>query len=171
MTLKDLKQKIHIPSVKELEQQASWIQEQIEQIGIRNIQNLIQSAVDVRKNAYEPYSGYKVGAAILCKSENIHASCNAEVVTFTETDHAERSAITKAISEGEVKISGRKFIKAIVISHSGQSGPCGGCRQRIAQHCDNALIIDVDIDGNIQAISSLQILFPYAFIPSHLETE
>jgi len=110
-----------------------------------------------------------VGASILSTSGTIYASCNAEVVTYTETDHAERSAITKAISEGEIKKSGENFIEAVVVSHPGESGPCGGCRQRIAQHCENALVIDVDENGNVQAVTSLNTLFFYAFTPAHLK--
>ncbi|KKT38333.1 MAG: Cytidine deaminase [Candidatus Gottesmanbacteria bacterium GW2011_GWB1_44_11c] len=110
-----------------------------------------------------------VGAAVLCTSGAIYASCNAEVVSYTETDHAERSAITKAISAGEMKRNGQCFIKAVTISHPGESGPCGGCRQRIAEHCENALIIDTDGKGRIQAVTSLKTLFFYAFTPEHLK--
>ncbi len=67
--------------------------------------------------------------------------------------------------------AGELLIRAVVVSHEGESGPCGGCRQRIAEHCDNALIIDVDEEGNIQRITSLKTLFQYAFTPSHLRND
>ena len=129
---------------------------------------LIKAAVKVRKNAYNPYSHYSVGAAILTTSGRIYVSCNAEAVSYTGTDHAESSTITQAIAGGEVKRSGRKFIKALVVVHEGKSGPCGLCRQRIAEHADDCLIIDVSPEGKVKKTTSLKKLFPYAFTPTHL---
>lgn len=168
MTLQQLHNKILLPSPKELEKERVWITQKIGEIGLKKISEAIQKAVVVRGNAYPPYSGYKVGAAILCKSGSIFASCNAEVASYSETDHAEGSAITKAISEGEIKKSGDNFIEAVIVSHSGKSGPCGRCRQSIAQHAQNALIIDVDPEGAIDAVTSLKALFFYAFTPKDL---
>jgi cytidine deaminase len=163
-----LTNKVWTPSPKEIAAQKKWIKKQIKDIGETRLFKLAKTAAEIRKLAYQPYSKYSVGAAILGVSGNIYSSCNAEVVSYTETDHAERSTITQAIAAGELKKSGRKFIKAIAVSHPGKSGPCGGCRQRIAEHADNALVLDVDTKGNIQKITSTQILFPYAFTPSHL---
>ena len=156
------------PSKEDFEEEKTWLAAEVKKIGETVIVKLAQAAAKVRKNAYRPYSGYSVGAAVLTVTNNTYTSCNAEVVSYTETDHAERSAITKAISEGEMKKSGRKFIRAIAISHPGDSGPCGGCRQRIAEHADNAIVMDVDAKGHIQKITSLRVLLPYAFTPTHL---
>lgn len=169
MILKQLHEKILLPTPKELEEEREWIVKKIEETGIEKLSEAVCKAVEVRKNAYPPYSGYKVGAAILCKSESIYASCNAEVASYSETDHAEGSAITKAVSEGEIKRSGDNFIEAVIVSHEGKSGPCGRCRQSIGQHCKNALILDVDEDGNIDAVTSLNALFFYAFTPKDLQ--
>ena len=164
----ELVDKVYVPSPEEVEKERQWILNKIDEIGVGVLQNLAQSEAAARNKAYQPYSKYSVGASILTVSGTIYSSCNAETVSYTETDHAERSAITKAISEGEIDVSGRKFIKAIAVSHSGESGPCGGCRQRIAEHADNALIMDVGVRGKIKKITSLKILFPYSFNPSHL---
>jgi len=164
-----LKDRVWTPQQEEIESERRWIEAQVEKIGLEILGRLIAGAKDVRKHAYKPYSGYSVGAGLLTTSGKMHFSINAEAVTYTETDHAERSVITKAISEGVIEIDGVEFIKAVVVSHDGESGPCGGCRQRIAQHAENCLIIDVDGEGNIQAVTSLKLLFPYAFTPSHLE--
>lgn len=158
-----------LPTPEELEKERVWITKKIGEISPKKITQAIQKAVEVRKNAYPPYSGYKVGAAIVCKSGSIHASCNAEIASYSETDHAEGSAITKAISEGEIKKSGDNFIDAVIVSHSGKSGPCGRCRQCIAQHAQNALIIDVNPNGTIDAVTSLNALFFYAFTPKDLQ--
>lgn len=171
MGLERLKEVARDSSQQEFAQEESWIIDQLEAIGEKRLIQAIEQAVKVRKRAYAPYSKYRVGAAIICESGNIYASCNAETVTYTETDHAERSAVTRAISEGEVETSGRKFIKAVVVSHSGESGPCGGCRQRIAEHCDNAVIIAVDENGGIRGVTSLKTLLPDGFTPTFLGIE
>ncbi|MBI5620354.1 cytidine deaminase [Candidatus Gottesmanbacteria bacterium] len=169
MTPDQFRKNILLPTPKDLRAEFDWISQKIDEIGIEKLNEAIRQAVTVRKNAYPPYSGYKVGAAIISTSGAIHASCNAEVASYSETDHAEGSAITKAISEGEIKKSGDHFIEAVIVSHTGKSGPCGRCRQSIGQHCENALIIDVDEEGNIDAVTSLKALFFYAFTPKDLQ--
>ncbi|OGG28902.1 hypothetical protein A2973_04310 [Candidatus Gottesmanbacteria bacterium RIFCSPLOWO2_01_FULL_49_10] len=99
MTLAQLQNKILLPTPEELDAERAWIAKIIEKIGLDKLSEAIQKAVAMRTYAYPPYSGYKVGAAILCKSGLIYASCNAEVASYSETDHAEGSAITIAISE------------------------------------------------------------------------
>lgn len=66
----------------------------------------------------------------LCNSGNIYSGCNIENVSYTPTIHAEQAAIVRAVTAGETK-SGRKFIKALVVVHDGNSMPCGLCRQSI----------------------------------------
>lgn len=169
MSLEQFREKILLPTAEQIEQELSFVMAKIDEIGESRLLAGIQAAVDVRKNAYQPYSGYMVGATVLCKSGDSYSSCNAEAASYSGTDHAEKSAITKAISSGEIHKSDEEFIDAVIVSHPGESGPCGECRQRIAEHCQNALILDVDADGNIQAVTSLKTLFFYAFTPSHLK--
>lgn len=168
---KKLKDKIYTSSQDEIEKENTWIGSQINKIGENTLNKLAREAAKVRLNAYGQYSGYLVGASLLTVDGKIYSSCNAEVVSFTETDHAERSVITKAISEGAFEKNGRKFIKAVAVSHPENSGPCGGCRQKIAEHANNCLVLDVDQKGEIVAISSLKILFPYAFTPANLKVK
>jgi len=94
------------------------------------INKLIIEAKRVRGRAYVPYSQYKVGVSLLCNSGNIYSGCNIENVSYTPTIHAEQAAIVRAVTAGETK-SGRKFIKALVVVHDGNSIPCGLCRQSI----------------------------------------
>jgi len=162
---------IYVPTPQELEAEKIWIIGQIEKIGEGKLNDLAKKAAEVRKNAYKPKSGYAVGATLLAKSGKTYSSCNAEVDDYTGTDHAETGAVTRAISDGEEKESGEKFIDAIAVSHSAESGPCGGCRQRLVQHADNCLILDVDEEGKIQAVTSLKAMLPYAFTPAHLQEE
>ena len=158
------------PSPQEIEEERLWIEKEKDEIGMDRLNELALLASSARLNAYKTYSEYSVGAALLTHAGNVYTAANAEVVTQTETDHAERGAISAAINNGEIRRYefGRKFIRAIAVSHPGESGPCGGCRQRIAEHADNCLILDVNLEGGIAIITSLKILFPYAFTPSHL---
>ncbi|HUW21698.1 MAG TPA: cytidine deaminase [Candidatus Bathyarchaeia archaeon] len=144
-----------------------WIASEIERIGEEKLLELIAAAVEVRSNAYVPYSGYPVGAAVLCSSGEIYAGANTEVVSYSQTGHAESNAINTAINEGEAG-NGRQFVVALVVCHSGESAPCGACRQETVEHCDNALVIDVDPEGRPLAVTSLKILLPFSFTPTHL---
>ena len=89
---------------------------------------LIQEAIEARKQAYTPYSQFKVGAAVLTADGNVFRGCNIENASYGLTNCAERTAIFKAISEGEPKV---KAI-AIVADTEGPVSPCGACRQVIA---------------------------------------
>lgn len=161
---------LRVPSPWEIEKERSWIEEQIIEIGVDRLKVLIEEAVRARARAYKPYSDYPVGAAILCNSGNIFSAPNTEVVTFTQTGHAEHNAINKAISEGE-GANDRRFIKALVVSHSEGSESCGACRQEMLEHCENAVVISIDQEGKPIALTSLKILLPYAFSPSNLIKE
>jgi cytidine deaminase len=143
----------------------AWIEKAITSIGKTTISKLVSEAKRVRLNAYPPYSKYYVGAAVLSISGKIYVSCNAEAVSWSDSDHAEQSAVTKAISEGEYKKFGRLFIKAVAVV---PGVPCGHCRQVIMEHADNALIIVAKPDGKIKIITSLKLLLPLAFTPADL---
>lgn len=162
-----LDKRIWTPTGEELETERKWIAEKIKEIGGKNLLKLARKARNVRRNAYQPYSGYSVGAAILTTDKKVFASCNAEDVTYS-ADHAEASAVTKAVSSGIANRVGRQFIDAVAVCHPGDSGPCGRCRQKIIEHTDNCLILGVNADGEITKISSLKTLLPDAFGPSHL---
>jgi cytidine deaminase len=165
--MKTLTNKIRLFSSDEISSETSWINNELEKLGTSIIKNLIQSVVKARKYAYIPYSEYAVGASVLCKSGKIYSACNTEVVTYSQTGHAESNSINKAITEGESKRN-RKFIRALAVCGSGNSGPCGACRQEIIEHCDNAVIFVVDPKGTVVFLTSLKILLPMAFTPSHL---
>ncbi|HLL60127.1 MAG TPA: cytidine deaminase [Candidatus Nitrosocosmicus sp.] len=161
-------QSITIPNQKELENERQWIESQLDEIGESTLQKLVQKALEGQKKAYIPYSKYPVGAAVLCRSGNIYDGCNAEVANYSITVHGEGSAITNAIVHGEAQKQ-RRFIKAVaIITNDPDIGPCGQCRQHIAEHCDNCLIIHADKTGTIQLLSSLKIILPYPFTPSKL---
>ena len=96
---------------------------------------LIEKAKQAMERAYAPYSGYKVGAALLCKDGTVFTGCNIENASFSPTICAERAAFAKAVSEGC-----REF--AAIAVCGGKDGvitglfpPCGVCRQVMREFC------------------------------------
>ena len=97
---------------------------------------LIAAAGEARRRAYSPYSGYSVGAALLCEDGSVYLGCNIENATFTPTVCAERTAFFKAVSEGK-----RGFRKIAVVggkagTPDGFASPCGVCRQVMNEFCN-----------------------------------
>ncbi|MEK7513312.1 MAG: cytidine deaminase [Patescibacteria group bacterium] len=131
-------------------------------------EQLVKKAIEGAKNSYSPYSKYAVGAALLTVGGEIFSSCNVEVASYGLTDCAESSLISKAVSEGMVKKHGRKFIKAVAVVTADGGMPCGRCRQRIREHCDDCEIISGNLKGEILKVTSLQELLPDSFGPENL---
>ncbi len=90
-------------------------------------QHLIALAAQARELAYAPYSKYRVGAALLGKSGRVYTGCNVENAVYPLTLCAERTAVVKAVSEGE-----RRFEAIAVVTANGGT-PCGSCRQVLAE--------------------------------------
>ena len=100
-----------------------------------NPKQLIEISIEQLKYSYTPYSGFKVGAALLAKNGSVYTGCNIENAAYTPTNCAERTAFFKAVSEGR-----RDFTAiAIVGNKRGEAGdycpPCGVCRQVMAEFC------------------------------------
>lgn len=131
-------------------------------------EQLVKKAIEGAKNSYSPYSKYAVGAALLTVGGEVFASCNVEVASYGLTDCAESSLISKAVSEGMVQKYGRKFIKAIAVVTADGGMPCGRCRQRIREHCDDCEIISGNLKGEILQLTSLKALLPDSFGPESL---
>ncbi len=97
-----------------------------------DIPGLIREAYEAQKFSYAPYSKFYVGAALLTAQGRIHRGCNIENAAYSPTNCAERTAIFKAVSEGE-----RDFEAiAIVGSRDEYLPPCGMCRQVMQEFCD-----------------------------------
>lgn len=133
---------------------------------------LCSMAVAAMGFAYAPYSGYKVGAALLTSSGQVFSGCNIENASFTPTVCAERTAIFKAVSEGE-----RSFAMIAVCGGkdgviSGSFPPCGVCRQVMAEFCDKdmpvLLVTKVDENNTEYDRFTLGQLLPFGFDPSRL---
>jgi cytidine deaminase len=119
---------------------------------------LIQKAVKAKEASVSPYSNFRVGSALVTTEDKIYTGCNVENSTFGLTLCAERTAIFKAMSEGE-----RKF-KAISIASDSPDyiSPCGACRQIIYDHCGEIDIICTNVKGEFKIFKTSELL-PFAF--------
>lgn len=132
-------------------------------------EKLIEMAMEARKSAYAPYSGYRVGAALLGKSGKVYLGCNIENASYTPTVCGERVAVFKAVSEGE------KAFEAIAVCGGnkeeieGSFPPCGVCRQVLREFCnpDEFKVYLIDKGGAYKAVT-LSELLPYGFGPDYM---
>ena len=128
-------------------------------------ERLLQEAHEARKNAYAPYSGFTVGAALLTRSGKIFRGCNIESSVFSPSLCAERVALAKAISEGE-----KGFVAiAVVGAPSGKEAvkacfPCGVCRQVLSEHVElSSFAVVVEDKGTVMTYY-LSELLPKTFV-------
>ena len=129
--------------------------------------SLMAQACEARKKSYSSYSHFCVGAALLCKNGKVYTGCNIENAAYTPTNCAERTAIFKAVSEGE-----REFEAiAIIGGKAGEEGsfcaPCGVCRQVIAEFCDKDFKIVLGTADSVN-VYTLGELLPFSFTKDNL---
>ena len=122
-----------------------------------NSERLLAVAKDASQHAYSPYSGIKVGAALLCENGKIYTGTNVENASYGATICAERTAFVKAVSEGE-----RQFRCIAVAGSIGNLVPCGMCRQFMAEFNPEIVVIYEDEEG-MMVETSLKELFPSQF--------
>lgn len=125
---------------------------------------LLKAALEGQKNAYAPYSGKLIGAAVLMDNGKIYGGCNVENASYGGTVCAERTAIFKGISDGAKKI--KEVL--VVSSEKNPWPPCGFCRQVIAEFASPETPIHLtNPQGQSRSFKFIDI-FPEAFGPSHL---
>jgi cytidine deaminase len=119
---------------------------------------LIAAAEWARDNAYAPFSGFKVGAAVRTRSGRLFGGCNVENASYGLTLCAERVAIFKAMSEGE-----REFDAIAVVTDADTlTPPCGACRQIIWEMCGNVEVVLANLKGQVR-IHWMKDLLPLPF--------
>lgn len=129
-------------------------------------EKLMQKAIEARQNAYAPYSGFKVGAALLTDKGKIYKGCNIENAAYGLCNCAERTAFFKAISDGE-----RKFAAiAICGEGNGECFPCGACRQVMEEFCCSDFVIVLCDNGALKTYS-LDDLLPHAFCAKNISDQ
>jgi len=130
-----------------------------------DIRLLIQKALEAKEKAYVPYSNFHVGAALLADNGDIYTGCNIESASYTPTICAERTAISKAVSEGETK-----FKAIAVVGDSEYTYPCGVCRQVIREFGKDMKIIIAKSEDEYREYT-LEELLPHSFGPEDLEAK
>lgn len=127
------------------------------------IATLVQTAIEASRNAYAPYSGYHVGAALRAKDGTVYSGCNVENAAYSPTICAERTALAKAVSEG------RRAFDTLVVTTNNGGFPCGVCRQVLYEFAPDLRVIIADMEGQIRHDLSLAELLPHGFGPHSLE--
>lgn len=135
------------------------------------VEKLCETAIQMREYAYVPYSGFRVGAALLCADGSIYTGCNIENASYSPTNCAERTAFFKAVSEG------KRAFTAIAIA-GGPSGkivdycaPCGVCRQVMREFCEDSFQIILARTPSDYRIYTLKQMLPAAFGPESLQED
>ena len=131
---------------------------------------LLLKAVEAREFAYTPYSNHKVGAALLGKSGKIYLGCNVENAAYTPTNCAERTAVFKAVSEGEREFSAIAVVGGLGDTLSELCAPCGVCRQVLSEFCDGTLKVILGTPEKI-TVTTLAELLPYSFGKTDLKKQ
>lgn len=134
------------------------------------VQEMIVLAIEQLQYSYTPYSGFKVGAALLTRGGKLYTGCNIENAAYTPTNCAERTAFFKAVSEGE-----RDFQAICIVG--GKDGiltkyaaPCGVCRQVMMEFCDpDTFQIILATSEEQYEIFTLKELLPLGFGPNNLK--
>ena len=124
---------------------------------------LIDLAREARRRAYAPYSNYQVGAVLRTRSGRIFTGCNIENAAYPTSMCAERTAIFKAISEGEKEFD----VIAVVTPNGGM--PCGSCRQVMAEFGLDTRVLVADAEGRLVMETTVDGLLPGAFTPQDLK--
>ncbi len=124
---------------------------------------LVLAAKAARRRAHAPYSRYLVGAAVLADDGRVYAGCNVENATYGATICAERTAVTKMVSEG-----GRRVVAVVVVTEGERpASPCGVCRQVLCEFAGDVPVRMVALGprGRVVATrdASLDALLPDAF--------
>ncbi|WP_127109346.1 cytidine deaminase [Pararhodobacter zhoushanensis] len=127
--------------------------------------SLLEAALAVQKNAYAPYSKFRVGAAIRSGSGAVYRGCNVENVAYPEGTCAEAGAIAAMIAGGDTAIA-----EIVVVADSAEpTTPCGGCRQKLKEFAaPEVKVIMATLDGASLTMTVADLL-PGAFSASHMD--
>ena len=129
-----------------------------------NYSELLQIAIKAKSNSYSPYSKFRVGAVLVSSEGNLYSGVNVENSSYGLTMCAERTAVFKAVSEGE------KDFKTIVITSDADDfiPPCGACRQVMMEICGPELEVVLSNSEREIRILKLKELLPLSFNKEYL---
>ena len=129
---------------------------------------LMEKAVKAREMSYSPYSGFSVGAALLCADGTVYTGCNIENATFTPTVCAERTAFFKAVSDGKRDFAAIAITGGVHGETSPFCAPCGVCRQVMAEFCGKDFKVILGTKEDLHAFTLDEVL-PFAFTDNDLK--
>lgn len=130
----------------------------------KRLEALFAAARAAQRQAYAPYSQFKVGAAALAPSGAIYGGCNVENAAYPEGGCAETAAIAALVLAGE-----RRIVDILVVGDGAAlCTPCGGCRQRIREFADAQTRVHVAGPEGLRATFTVEELLPHSFGPDHL---
>ena len=127
-------------------------------------EKLVALSIEAMQHAYVPYSGFPVGAAILCADGTVFTGCNIENAAYGSTICAERTALVKAVSEGHRDDLERI---AVVGNSTDYCWPCGACRQMLYEFNPDMTVLVAKGDGQFVSLK-LHELLPHGFGPKSL---
>lgn len=134
------------------------------------VKDLIRTAIWQLKRSYTPYSGFKVGAALLAKNGTVYTGCNIENAAYTPTNCAERTAFFKAVSEGVLEFDAICVVGGRNGVLTEYAAPCGVCLQVMMEFCDpEEFQIILATSEEQYEIFLLKDLFPLGFGPGNLK--
>lgn len=126
--------------------------------------SLLEAAWSVRSNAYAPYSGFRVGAALRSCEGEVFVGCNVENVAYPEGTCAEAGAIAAMIAAGH-----RRIAEVAVVAEGPEVvTPCGGCRQKLAEFADADTPVTMAATSDASVTSTVGALLPGAFEAGHM---
>ena len=126
-------------------------------------EKLIELAKEAMTRAYVPYSGYKVGAALLCADGTVYQGCNIENAAFGPTNCAERTAIFKAVYDGHRHFTAIAVCGGKDGNITGAFPPCGVCRQVMREFCgDDFVVYLAGAEDTYEAVTLAELL-PHSF--------
>ena len=125
-------------------------------------EKLVELAKEAMTHAYAPYSGFKVGAALLCADGTVYQGCNIENASFTPTVCGERSAFFKAIYDGHRDFTALAVCGGKDGQIAGAFPPCGVCRQVMREFCEDDFTLYLVNESGFDTLTLDQIL-PYSF--------
>lgn len=126
--------------------------------------DLFAAARAVREQAYAPYSGFRVGAALRCADGSIHVGCNVENIAYPEGTCAEAGAIAAMVASGR-----REITEVWVLADAPEPvSPCGGCRQKLAEFAGPEVTVVLAGPAGERARTTLGALLPGAFGPRQM---
>lgn len=127
--------------------------------------DLAQAALAVRQNAYAPYSGFQVGAAVRTADGQLYVGCNVENVAYPEGTCAEAGAIASMVAAGQQRLT-----EVYVVAGGAEPvTPCGGCRQKLAEFGGPEVRVICATTEGAQISMTLAELLPGAFSAAHMQ--